>query len=63
MTSPSITSPIAEEGTDQDGAEHEGGAAELPHPKLRLAMFNGSVFYGTHNKEMVGRGKRNRKMA
>ena len=63
MTSPRVTSLEEEEGADQDGAEHEGGAAELPHLKLRLAMFNDSVVYGTHNKEMVGRGKRNKKMA
>ena len=25
MTSPSVTSPIAEEGADMDGAEREGG--------------------------------------
>ena len=31
--------------------------------KLHLAMFNGSGVYGTHDRKVVGRGKRNRKMA
>ena len=31
----------------------------LLRPKLGLAMFNGSVIYGTHDSEVVGRGKRN----
>ena len=32
-------------------------------PKLGIAMFNGSVIYGTHDSKMVRRGKRNEKMA
>ena len=35
----------------------------LSRPKLGLATFNGSVVYGTHDGKMVGRGKRNGKMA
>ena len=31
--------------------------------KTGLATFNGSVIYSTHNNKMVGRGKRNGKMA
>ena len=31
--------------------------------KTGLATFNGSVIYGTYDGEMVGRGKRNGKMA
>ena len=34
-----------------------------PQSKLRLAPFNGSVVNDTYNREVVGRGKRNRKMA
>ena len=59
MTSSRVTSPKEEEGADWDGAEREGGATESDY----LAMFNGSVVYGTHDREMVGRGKMNRKMA
>ena len=64
MTSSRVTSPKEEEGADwdgaeRDGAEQEGGATESNY----LAMFNGSVVYGTHDREMVGRGKMNRKMA
>ena len=31
--------------------------------KIRPPTFNGSVVYGTHDGKMVGRGKRNGKMA
>ena len=34
----------------------------LPRMKLRLASFNGSGIYSTHNVEVVGQGKGNRKM-
>ena len=34
-----------------------------PRSKLCLTPFNGSVVNSTHNGEVVGRGKRNRKMA
>ena len=34
----------------------------LSRSKLRLALFNGSRINGTHNGEVVGRGKRNKKM-
>ena len=40
---------------------------ELPYQialiELCLAPFNGSIINGTHNREVVGRGKMNRKMA
>ena len=31
--------------------------------KLHLALFNSSIVNGTHNREVVRKGKRNRKMA
>ena len=34
-----------------------------PRLKLHLDPFNSSIVNGKHNGEMVGRGKRNRKMA
>ena len=68
MTSSRVTSPKEEEGADwdgaeRDGAEREGGAAESDCLALNYATFNGSVVYGTHDREMVERGKRNRKIA
>ena len=42
------------------------GREELLNPtivKQRLTTFNGSSVYDTHDKKVVGRGKRNRKMA
>ena len=35
----------------------------LPRPKLGLTTFNGSIIYGAHDSKVVGRGKRNGKMA
>ena len=62
MTLLSITSPIAKEGADVDGAEQKGGSTEsdrncamtLPRPKLRLTTSYGSGVYGTYESEMVG---------
>ena len=34
-----------------------------PRLKLRLTTFYGSGVYGTHESEMVGQRKRNRKVA
>ena len=59
MMSSRVTPLIEEEGADMDGAEGVGGAAVSD----RLDSFNGSIVNGTHNGEVVGRGKRNRKMA
>ena len=42
------------------------GREELLNPttvKQRLATFNGSGVYGTYDRKVVRRGKRNRKMA
>ena len=55
-----VTPPTEVEGAKEDGAEGVGGVAV---PKLCLTPFNGSVVNGTHNGEVVVRGKRNRKMA
>ena len=75
MMSPSDTSLEEEEevdvdGADQDGAEREvvereGEAAKirLLSPKLLLATFNGSGVYGTHDRKMGGRRKKNKKIA
>ena len=69
MTSPKDTSSEEEradaDGVDQDGAKREEGAAESVYHDRNWASlrFNGSVVYDTHDGKMVGRGKRNGKMA
>ena len=69
MMSPKDTSPEEEgrdaNGVNWDGAEREEGAAEFDYRDRNwgLATFNGSVIYGTHDGKVVGRGKRNKKMA
>ena len=35
--------------------EREELLTQMPRPKLRLAMFNGSVVYGTHKRKVVKR--------
>ena len=67
--SPSDTSLEEEEGADVDEADRDGAdmreelLTQIASTKLCLAMFNGSGVYGTHDREVVGKGKRNRKMA
>ena len=68
--SPKVTSLEEEGGADMDGAERdeaerEGGAAESDYRDRSWASptFNGSVIYGTYDGKMVGKAKRNGKMA
>ena len=70
MMSPSVISPIEDEGADvdrveRDGAEREGKVAESDclDRNCHLTTFYGSGADGTHESEMVGQGKRNRKVA
>ena len=53
-----------QDGDEREGAEQEGEAVKirLLWPKLRLATFNGSGVYGTHDRKIGGRRKRNRKI-
>ena len=67
--SPKVTLPKKEgadvDGVEWDGAEREGGAAESDYRDRSWASptFNGSVIYGTYDGKMVGKAKRNGKMA
>ena len=62
MMSSRVTLLIEDNGADVDGAERSYRIG-LPQSKLCLVPFNGSVINGTHNMEVVGKGKSNRKMA
>ena len=52
------------DGVDWDGVEREEGAVESDcRDRNWAATFNSNVIYGIHDSKVVGRGKRNGKMA
>ena len=66
MMSSKVTPVIEEEGMDvdganRDGAEREGEAAESDCRDLNCTSLRLTVA-ASHDKKVVGRGKRNRKM-
>ena len=57
-----VTPPAEEEGAEVDGAEGVGGAADSNRLKRSCTFLLLTVAVCTHNMEVTGNGKGNRKM-
>ena len=62
MITSRVTPPAEEEGAEVDGAEGVGGAADPDRLERSCALLLLTVAVCTHNMEVAGNGKGNRKM-